>query len=133
MRKIILFCDGSLESKVLEYQLSHPLEPDIGFNIQRIDVKLDKDGKPDLERYFHQIQKLENNHKLDPNILTPTRNTTKYEVFLHYNGEDFKKFEIEKELNQIREKYPNLIIVCAYQFITRQVVERNAIKYGIKQ
>jgi hypothetical protein len=133
LRKIILFCDGSLESKVLEYQLSHPLEPDIGFNIQRIDVKLDKDGKPDLERYFHQIQKLENNHKFDPNIPTLTRNTTKYEVFLHYNGEDFKKYEIEKELNQIREKYPNLTIVCAYQFITRQVVERNAIKYGIKQ
>lgn len=131
MRKIILFCDGSIESKVLEYELSHPLEPDIGFNIQRIDVKLDKDGKPGLEKYFHQIQKLENNHKIYSDI--STRDATTFEVFLHYNGEDFKKFEIEKELIQIREKYPNLTIVCAYQYTTHQVVERNAKKYGIKQ
>jgi hypothetical protein len=126
LRNIVLFCDGSLESKVLEYQLSHPLEPDIGFNIQRIDVKSDNDGKPDLERYFHQIQKLENNHKFDSDI--SIRDATTFEVFLHYNGEEFKKFEIEKELNQIRGKYPNLTVVCTYQFMTDQVVECNAKK-----
>lgn len=137
MRKIIIFSDGSLQSKALEYELSHPLDPDIGFNIHRINVELGKEGRPDLERYFEEIQKLENNHKFDSDILALTRmnhpNLEIFLLFLHYSGEDFKKFDIEYQLKQIRAKYPNIPIVCAYRFMTRKTIESNAKKYGIKQ
>jgi len=108
----IVFNDGSLESKVLQFELK------TSYDIQVIDV-------PKYSNLQEWVEK----------AIEYTENTIKgiLKIILHFPIEDYIQKDIRTEMMEIQRKNPNLRIIAWYEQAPRTNIANRAANYGIKQ
>ena len=114
-RKIIVFDDKSVQFQVLEAEKSK----DKTKELVKVPVNADPSKKIDLVNdYFTKID----------------QNTLKDDVVkieLHFTLEDYDKYDLDNQINELRNKYKNVGFIKTYALMSRQKLERLAQKIGV--
>jgi len=104
-----MFDDGSIESKVQEYELRKN-----GYNVDVLPVEPLKDK---IQDWFTGI-------KHDDSVK---------KVYLHLCYEDFNDPKKYDELTDLRSRYPDLRIILYFESATRSSIKERAKEYGIEE
>ena len=107
--EIYVFDDGSLESKVLNYELER-----CNYSITKIDVQ--------------EYSKLD---KWVARLIENSNDTCK--VFLHFPIEDYIQKDIRTEIQEAEHRYKFLRVIPWYEQTTRHDIEIRAKDYGIEK
>jgi len=104
--KVYLFDDGTIESKLLKHESER--NPDIEIEV------IKRVYKPDnITNYLDAV----------PNDAI---------VHLHFTKEDFLKYDIDAQRNEIRSLLPNLSLFFAYEFLNKEVAVSKAQLAGLE-
>jgi hypothetical protein len=100
---ISIFDDGTIESKLLRYELEQNKEEEIKV--------IETVYKPeDIESYLSQAKGMI--------------------VYLHFCKEDFLKYDMDGQRNRLRDEYPTVFF--AYQFIRKEDAKQRALAAKIQ-
>jgi len=108
----IIFDDGSIESKVLQYELK------TSYDITTVSVNQYQPG--DLQKWIEKS--IEITEGLLKGIV---------KIILHFPFEDYVQKDIRTEMMELQRKNPNLRIIAWYEQAPRDNIKNRAANYGI--
>jgi len=101
-----LFDDGTLQFALLQRELSQ------NELIKVSSVKVPKaDPSDNVNNYIHRLP------------ITIRESINRHHLYFHFTSDDFTKYDIDRQRNQIREIYPNFIVFWAFEFMKQDIVE----------
>ena len=105
-KKVFIFDDGSRSYRLLYHELR-------GNDLIKLSsVKVhNADPANIIGNYIHRMA-------------VTTRNSIAPQVlYLHFTRDDFTKYDIEEQRNQLARIYPNFLIFWAFEFMHQDIVE----------
>src|SRR4030095_10942417 len=112
--KVFIFDDGSVESQLLAFEC----ENNPGVKVEKIKTTLNP--KKIEETYIGKLPK---------SVLNANNKVAK--VHMHLSSEDFAKFDVGSQRNQINAHYPNLSIFYAYEHMTNDTIKTRLDAYNV--
>jgi hypothetical protein len=104
---VTVFDDGSLESKVLQFELK------TSYDVNVVTVKADQKLDLWLAEVIDETDEIQ-------------------KIFLHFPSEDYITTDLRDQVNIANHNYPLLRIVPWYEKTSRDSINRRAINYGVK-
>jgi len=110
----IIFDDGTIESKVLQYELK------TSYDLQVVNVDAYQPG--DLQKWLEKA-------------IEYTEGTLKgiLKIILHFPFEDYVQKDIRTQIMELERKHPNIRIIPWYEQAPRQGLQNRAANYGIME
>jgi len=112
--KVFIFDDGSVESQLLAFEC----ENNPAVKVEKIKTSLNP--KKIEETYIGKLPK---------SVLNANNKVAK--VHMHFSSEDFAKFDVGSQRNQINAYYPNLSIFYAYEHMTKDTIKTRLDAYNV--
>jgi hypothetical protein len=105
-QQVRIFDDGSQSYRLLYHELR-------GNDLIKLSsVKVDSPDPSDIiGNYIHSLP------------MTTRMSVAPKTLYFHFTKDDFSKYDIDTQRNQIARIYPNFIIFWAFEFMTQDIVE----------